>query len=401
MTLGSLSRLSPVESQPQCSEMRRHISPSSKIRESLVVERSSLKPSTPDYTPHFPDSISLFTSSSHLSGQVGRIFQEREHTQLFAEWSPAPWEGTNLDQNTFPPFYEPKATTKDSIWSSNPATPVSSIFGPPNASTQDLSYVHPFTNHVSQIEPPVDFTQNQRGGEQQFDEKAFEEFLQENDTDDQRSGLENSNIYLEDDASAQALIPQTVPEPQAVSMQLPNCGLNLTYPINTLGYPATFPLRKGCLSSESSDDGECNQHRFAPRPKVCEIQRNETRDAETQTLHGSTFEICHVATQCNLWTSPPPTVLTQQQEATRGHSLGILQKSKHYVSLHMSLQKIFKGIVVRRPPRHGNSGVQQVPVEKSVTIEARLDPAMNCVEVDTHELTNILLMLKQRHQGND
>ncbi|XP_077450414.1 uncharacterized protein redic1 isoform X1 [Stigmatopora argus] len=451
MSPGSPSRLSLDESQSQCrykrymkscptsinlnhvslqGEMRRDIPPGSKIQESLVVERSSLNPGTPDYTPHFADSVSFFTSSPHLSGHAGRIIQQEEHAQLFPRWSPRPWEGTNLDQNMFPPFSEPEAMTKDFMLSSTPAIPLTSIFGPQHAAMQDLRSENPFMNHVSQFESPVDFTQKQRESKQQCDEDIFEGFLYEDNVDDQPPGLEKTNTYLDDDASNQAFIPQTVPEAQPVGTQLPDGSFNFTYRINNRGYSATSPLRRGYLSSEFSDDADCDdQLGFAQRAEVCQCNKaaNEMTDAETQTLYGSTLQLRHVATQCSLLTEA---AFPGQQEATREHtgckeaplgematkcqqnlskkksnSFGIFQKS-HKSKPKMSLQspfqmsKIFKSTVVKRTTlQYGNSGKQQIPLEESSPKEARQDQAMNPVEVETREIADILLLLKQRNQG--
>ncbi|XP_077570073.1 uncharacterized protein LOC144194722 isoform X2 [Stigmatopora nigra] len=432
MSPGSPSRLSLDESQSQCSlqgEMRRDIPPGSKIQESLVVERSSLNPGTPDYTPHFADSVSFFTSSPHLSGHAGNIIQQEEHAQLFPRWSPRPWEGTNSDQNMFPPFSEPGPVTKDFMLSSTPAIPLTSIFGPLHAAVQDLRSENPFMNHVSQFESPVDFTQKQRESKQQCDEDIFEEFLYEDDVDDQHPDLEKTNTYLDDDASNQAFIPQTVPEAQPVGTQLPDCSFNFTCRLNNRGYSATSPLRRGYLSSEFSDDAECDdQLGFVQRTKVCQCNKaaNEMTDAETQTLYGSTLQLRHVATQCSLLTEA---AFPGQQEATREHigckeaplgematkcqqnpsknksnSFGIFQKS-HKSKPKMCLQspfqmsKIFKSTVVKRTLQYGNSGKQQIPLEESSPKESRQDQAMNSVEVETREIADILLLLKQQNQG--
>ncbi|XP_077450434.1 uncharacterized protein redic1 isoform X3 [Stigmatopora argus] len=444
MSPGSPSRLSLDESQSQCrykrymkscptsinlnhvslqGEMRRDIPPGSKIQESLVVERSSLNPGTPDYTPHFADSVSFFTSSPHLSGHAGRIIQQEEHAQLFPRWSPRPWEGTNLDQNMFPPFSEPEAMTKDFMLSSTPAIPLTSIFGPQHAAMQDLRSENPFMNHVSQFESPVDFTQKQRESKQQCDEDIFEGFLYEDNVDDQPPGLEKTNTYLDDDASNQAFIPHFL---MAVSTSV--SPLHSAQP-SIMEKQSSSSLTYS-IPNQQSRDADCDdQLGFAQRAEVCQCNKaaNEMTDAETQTLYGSTLQLRHVATQCSLLTEA---AFPGQQEATREHtgckeaplgematkcqqnlskkksnSFGIFQKS-HKSKPKMSLQspfqmsKIFKSTVVKRTTlQYGNSGKQQIPLEESSPKEARQDQAMNPVEVETREIADILLLLKQRNQG--
>ncbi|XP_077570079.1 uncharacterized protein LOC144194722 isoform X7 [Stigmatopora nigra] len=397
---------------------------------------TSSSPKTINSSPKTSSTSSLDLVSHHVANQItkkkevkGSIIQQEEHAQLFPRWSPRPWEGTNSDQNMFPPFSEPGPVTKDFMLSSTPAIPLTSIFGPLHAAVQDLRSENPFMNHVSQFESPVDFTQKQRESKQQCDEDIFEEFLYEDDVDDQHPDLEKTNTYLDDDASNQAFIPQTVPEAQPVGTQLPDCSFNFTCRLNNRGYSATSPLRRGYLSSEFSDDAECDdQLGFVQRTKVCQCNKaaNEMTDAETQTLYGSTLQLRHVATQCSLLTEA---AFPGQQEATREHigckeaplgematkcqqnpsknksnSFGIFQKS-HKSKPKMCLQspfqmsKIFKSTVVKRTLQYGNSGKQQIPLEESSPKESRQDQAMNSVEVETREIADILLLLKQQNQG--
>ncbi|XP_057711941.1 uncharacterized protein LOC130929049 isoform X2 [Corythoichthys intestinalis] len=240
----------------------------------------------------------------------------------------------------FLPFSKPGETTKDFIWSSNPATPpLTSIFGTANeGSEQHLGYEDPM-NELFQKETPLDFTRN---------------------PSDHPSGLEITNTYIKDDASV------TVPKLHAVGIQVPNSILNFNHPIKGRGYSATSLSRWSYPSSESNDGGECNhQSVFAPRSEV-----GQCKNSQTQTLHGSTFQSGHVTAKSSLLTAPSQTAMCGMQK-----SFGKKQKSSFMDFLHggkrkkMSSQMPFRirSEVVKRTQKYGNSGYGFAPRQQKAT----------------------------------
>ncbi|XP_061618205.1 uncharacterized protein LOC133471997 isoform X3 [Phyllopteryx taeniolatus] len=349
MSPGSPSQLSLVESQPQCSvqsERTRQIVPQSfKIWQSSnkamfgngekktshmtlspVVECCSSDNSAADYLPPIAGTLSPFSSSPSTSGHAG--------SQPLPGWPPSPWETSDLDQITFQPFCAPGGMAEDS-WSSNPATSSAAFFGTPDAATEHPIFQDTFLSQVSLIEPTLDFNLNQTGSQQLFEEDIFKGFIvDESETDAFHFGSEKTKIYLKHEASVQASTPQTVPEPQAFEVQLPNWSMNFSacpeYPMSGWGSSPTSSFKRGHLSSSSSDSEECcHPLGFSPMqapansPEFCACQKapSERTDAETQTIHGSTLKTCDVATQCTLVSDPsPPVNVSLQQEATGGHT---------------------------------------------------------------------------------
>ncbi|XP_054656370.1 uncharacterized protein LOC129194890 isoform X5 [Dunckerocampus dactyliophorus] len=268
----SPSQLSLVDGQPQYSiqgERMRQIDPQAvKIRKlSPVLESAYSDNSGSDYLPPIVDPLSPFSSSSSSSGQ-GR-FSLQLQAQPPSQWLPSPWDTSGPDQNTFQPYFEPRLMTEGIKWSSgsNLATPPNAkIFVASKHSRHEVTLLH------QEQEPMQDFTVNQTRGEQHFEEDVFQGLSTEEYDGILRLsgkatlsftcicitalfGSEKTKIHLKQESAGQASTPQTVPEPQVIGVQLPNCS-NMhfscpDYPMD--GYSPSSSCRRGFLSSDSSD----------------------------------------------------------------------------------------------------------------------------------------------------
>ncbi|XP_054656367.1 uncharacterized protein LOC129194890 isoform X2 [Dunckerocampus dactyliophorus] len=355
----SPSQLSLVDGQPQYSiqgERMRQIDPQAvKIRKlSPVLESAYSDNSGSDYLPPIVDPLSPFSSSSSSSGRFSLQLQAQPPSQ----WLPSPWDTSGPDQNTFQPYFEPRLMTEGIKWSSgsNLATPPNAkIFVASKHSRHEVTLLH------QEQEPMQDFTVNQTRGEQHFEEDVFQGLSTEEYDGILRLsgkatlsftcicitalfGSEKTKIHLKQESAGQASTPQTVPEPQVIGVQLPNCS-NMhfscpDYPMD--GYSPSSSCRRGFLSSDSSDSEECHQpldqaccsdttprinqqqnwdcqtmvkndtiksvntsplvspHLRAPTESsercTCKKTRREMREAESQT----TQEMCDAAIQCSL-----------------------------------------------------------------------------------------------------
>ncbi|XP_077400038.1 uncharacterized protein redic1 isoform X2 [Vanacampus margaritifer] len=413
MSPGSPSELILVESQPQCSgqsgRTKQIIPQAFKMRQlSPVAECSFSDNSVANYVPPKAEHHSPFSSSS----SSGRIFQQGGHSQPLPDWFPPPWDTSGLDHSTFQPFCEPRGLPEDIVWSSNPVTQAAALFGTPDAATH-----HPRSEDIflslSQPEPTLDFTLNQTGSEQKFEDNIFKGFTcDEYETDACHFGSEKMKIFLKEETSVQASAPQTVPEPQSAGVQHPNCNLNFTcpeYPMNCKGYSPTSSFKWGYLSSASSDGEECCHPLRIPQGRdpaksqmicACKKAASEKRDAQTQTILECASEKFDVATQCSLLSEPSPAIVSRQQKATREHA-GCTQAPRvpetgRKQTLYRKKKSNFLDIL--NPDRQ--RGMQQSPLEQYPPDEAKLDnAATTTMEGETlQEIDDILLQLKQRKE---
>nr|XP_057933124.1 uncharacterized protein LOC131132007 isoform X2 [Doryrhamphus excisus] len=440
----SPSQLSLVDSQPLYSiqgQRRGHIVPQAfKIRQlSPVLESANSDNSASAYLPPIVDPVSPFSSSSSSSGGQGR-FSLQLQAQPSSQWPPSPWDTSGQDHNTFQPYFQPRPMIEGITWSS-----ASNLAPPPTAkrfvasrhSRSEVTHVH------QEQEPMLDFTLSQTRKEQHFEEDVFMGFS--NEEYDALFGSEKTKIHLKDEPAGQASTPQTVPEPQVIGVQLPNCS-NMhfacpDYPMN--GYSPSSSCRRGCLSSNSSDCEECQQpldqaccsdttpcinqqqnwdcqtmakndsirnvntspyaspHVQAPTEssEMCTLKKThrEMREAETQTTH----EMCDAATQCSPSSESlrlSPVDVSRQQASTRGQT----GSTDAPIAIN-------GGTKIRNSPTNRSSNklrlfqdmmkrINRKEVQQN-EVRGQQDTSRLSEEAETlEEIANILLLLKQRKE---
>ncbi|XP_012732521.2 uncharacterized protein LOC105936307 [Fundulus heteroclitus] len=253
---------------------------------SPVLESAFSDNSASDYLPPahgLPTSASPSSSSASGQGlfppQMKMPKQSQTQSQPLPHYSSPPWDRSALQQAEFQPFSQPRGMTDPGSWSvrANPPpfqleTPAASrfLFGSPEPDKTKVQHHggHSGPFMLNQLEPKqatLDFPISQSEPRHLFEEHVFGMF-NDNSHGTQSACFGNacSKEYLKDESSVTPSSPQTVPNPQAVEMELSNgtdtsstCLGQRAGLLKSFEYSPSCSCSAGYLSSDSNDGDPC------------------------------------------------------------------------------------------------------------------------------------------------